>query len=126
MIACYIRVSTTSQNSEGQKKDVRRWLKGQATLSSGGRFSPGIRICFNFQSTHFSVSSVAFCSKCALVLNRSKQRERSSKRAIVYGTATESTSASRFWISLLPTKLLIGQTDLSHDYERIDPSTMRF
>ena len=29
MIACYIRVSTTSQNSEGQKKDVRRWLKGQ-------------------------------------------------------------------------------------------------
>ena len=29
MIACYIRVSTSSQNSEGQKKDVRRWLKGQ-------------------------------------------------------------------------------------------------
>lgn len=29
MIACYIRVSTASQYSEGQKKDVRRWLKGQ-------------------------------------------------------------------------------------------------
>jgi len=29
MIACYISVSTTIQNSEGQKKDVRRWLKGQ-------------------------------------------------------------------------------------------------
>ena len=29
MIASDIRISTTSQNSEGQKKDVRRWLKGQ-------------------------------------------------------------------------------------------------
>ena len=28
MIACYIRVSTTSQNSEGQKKEIKRWLKG--------------------------------------------------------------------------------------------------
>lgn len=30
MIACYIRVSTTSQNSDGQKKDIKRWLKGQS------------------------------------------------------------------------------------------------
>lgn len=29
MIACYIRVSTISQNSDGQKKDIKRWLKGQ-------------------------------------------------------------------------------------------------
>ena len=29
MIACYIRVSTTSQNSDGQTKEIKRWLKGQ-------------------------------------------------------------------------------------------------
>lgn len=29
MIAAYIRVSSTSQNSEGQKAEIKRWLKGQ-------------------------------------------------------------------------------------------------
>jgi len=38
MIACYIRVSTTSQNSDGQKKDVRRWLKGQSIQESAVRW----------------------------------------------------------------------------------------
>ena len=33
MIACYIRVSTTSQNSDGQKKEIKRWLKGQGHVA---------------------------------------------------------------------------------------------
>ena len=51
-----------------------------STRKIPSRSRRGIRIRFNFQCTHYSVSSVAFCSKCALVWNRRKQRERSSKR----------------------------------------------
>jgi len=38
MIACYIRVSTKTQNSDGQKKDVKRWLKGQGHNFKGVRW----------------------------------------------------------------------------------------
>lgn len=38
MIACYIRVSTTSQDSDCQKKDIRRWLKGQAIATKDVRW----------------------------------------------------------------------------------------
>ena len=38
MIACYIRVSTTSQNSDGQKKDIKRWLKGQGHATKDVRW----------------------------------------------------------------------------------------
>lgn len=38
MIACYIRVSTTSQNSDAQKKEIRRWLKGQSIADKDVRW----------------------------------------------------------------------------------------
>ena len=38
MIACYIRVSTTSQNSDGQKKEIKRWLKGQGHATKDVRW----------------------------------------------------------------------------------------
>lgn len=35
MIACYIRVSTTSQNSESQRNEIERWLKGNGVNGGG-------------------------------------------------------------------------------------------